>query len=70
MRRQLGNVLARLVSLCVAAVFIEMSLRLYLYGNLDRPEYHTQLYEPHPTRGWAARPNLETRLQDLAFNVP
>ncbi|MDH3593209.1 MAG: SGNH/GDSL hydrolase family protein [Rhodospirillales bacterium] len=70
MRRQLGNFLALLVSLCVALVFIEMSLRLYFYGNLDQPDYHTQLYEPHPTRGWAARPNLETRLQDLAFNVP
>jgi hypothetical protein len=68
MRRQLGNVVMLLVSLCVGVVCVELGLRYYFYGNLGEPSYYNQLYEAHPTRGWAAKPNLKTQLQELDFS--
>lgn len=69
LRRGLGNTLLAMVSLVVALVLMELGLRVYFYGSLDRPDYSQTFHEPHPTRGWTLRPNMTARQQELDFNV-
>lgn len=69
LRRGLGNTLLAIVSLVVALVLMELGLRVYFYGSLDRPDYSQTFHEPHPTRGWTLRPNMTARQQELDFNV-
>lgn len=69
LRRGLGNLLLAVVSLVVALVVVELGLRLYFYGSLDRPDYSMSFHEPHPTRGWTLLPNATGRQQELDFNV-
>jgi hypothetical protein len=69
-RRLTGNLVALVVSLLVAAVGLEVALRLYFYGDLAQPSYGVDFFQPHPTRGWANRPGARGVHQELDFRVP
>lgn len=69
LRRGLGNTLLAVASLLVALVIVELGLRIFFYGSLDRPDYSHSFHQPHPTRGWTLQPNMTARQQELDFNV-
>jgi hypothetical protein len=69
-RRLIGNLVALAVSLLLAAVGLEVALRLYFYGDLAQPSYGINIFQPHPTRGWANRPGARGMHQELDFRVP
>ena len=68
-RRAFGNVALSAITLILTLIVAELVLRLMFYGNFDRPQYGNTFHAPHPTRGWALRPDFEARMQELDFNV-
>ena len=70
MRRLFGNLIAFAVSILLGAVGLEAALRFYFYGDFSQPDYGMTFFEPHPTRGWANRPNARGMHQELDFRVP
>lgn len=69
LRRALANMFLALISLAVALVVVEFGLRLFFYGSLAQPDYTQSFHMPHETRGWALRPNVTARQQELDFNA-
>lgn len=70
LRRGLVNPTLMLVSLVVALAVVEFGLRLFFYGSLAQPDYGQAFHQPHPTRGWALRPNTLSSKQELDYKVP
>lgn len=57
-----------ILSVVIAIVIGEMAIRLFFYGSLSMFD-SKQLREPHPTRGWALKPNIQTVVQSLDYTV-
>ncbi len=69
MSRGLANLLLAVLSIVIALVAVELGLRLFFYGSLAQPDYSQSFHEPHATRGWALRPGITARQQELDFNA-
>lgn len=68
-RRWVGSTALVLVAVFLALWVAEFGLRLVLHGHLgsasgNESEWHV----PHPTRGWAHRPNAVFRMEKLAYS--
>lgn len=68
--RGLGNSLLVLVSIAIGLVAIEFGLRAYFYGTLSEPDFGQTLHDPHPTRGWTLKPNVDALKQELDYTMP
>jgi lysophospholipase L1-like esterase len=68
--RGLGNAMLVLVSIAVALIFFEFALRVYFYGTLAEPDFGQSLHDPHPTRAWTLKPNVDGVKQELDYTMP
>ncbi len=69
LKRWTGSIVLLLVTVFITLWVAEFGLRLVFHGRLtSEVENEGDWHVPHPTRGWAHRPNAVFHMQKLAFS--